>query len=171
MSSAGDRCRLAITRQDLRRIGGVARRSRQDFFRLNPAWALLYGRRLLATALAGDAAEHFASGARGFTGFEVWCFFAEHPEAAFPPQKRFREDYGRSRFGRDPALPESFAGRAVDVQGRSLRVAPGADPVTTLQAWLRTRPTPTARSLSAGTLVLLEPEPLLGYCVWPTLVT
>ncbi|MFN9388405.1 MAG: hypothetical protein ACK6DF_02475 [Betaproteobacteria bacterium] len=170
MSARAGRCALALTRQDLGRLAGLVRRSREDFFRLSPAWGLVYARRLLAVALAGDAAEHFMSGTRGFEGFEVWQFFAAHPEAPFPPHKKFREDYGRSRFGRDPSLPESFAGRAVDWQGRSLEAAPAADAVATLQGWLRARPTPTARSLAAGTLVLLEPEPLLGYCPWPTLL-
>lgn len=170
MGATGARCTLAITRQDLRRLAGIARRNREDFFRLNPAWALLYARRLIATALAGEAAAHFVAGSRGFERFEVWHFFAAHPEAPFPPQKKSREDYGRSRFGRDPALPESFAGRAVDVQGRSLEAAPGDDPVATLQAWLKARPTPTSRALADTTLVLLEPEALLGYVVWPTLL-
>jgi hypothetical protein len=170
MSAPGARCTLPLTRQDLARLAGLARRSRDDFFRLSPAWGLLYARRLLAVALSGEAAEHFISGARGFTGFEVWQFFAAHPEAPFPPHKRFREDYGRSRFGRDPALPESFAGRAVDWQGRSLEAAPDADAVATLHAWLRTRPTPTARALASGPMVLLEPAPLLGFSPWPTLL-
>jgi hypothetical protein len=170
MGAPGARCTLAITRQDLRRLAGVARRSREDFFRLNPAWALLYGRRLLASALAGEAAEHFVSGSRGFRGFEVWHFFATHPETPFPPQKKSREDYGRSRFGRDPSLPESFAGRALDLQGRSIEATAGDEPVSALQGWLKARPTPTARALAATTLVVLEPEALLGYVAWPTLL-
>ncbi|MFN8753301.1 MAG: hypothetical protein ACK5ZP_15220, partial [Betaproteobacteria bacterium] len=61
MSARAGRCALALTRQDLGRLAGLVRRSREDFFRLSPAWGLVYARRLLAVALAGDAAEHFMS--------------------------------------------------------------------------------------------------------------
>jgi hypothetical protein len=94
-----------------------------------------------------------------------------HPDAPFPPHRKAREDYGDSHFGRDPALPDSFKGRAVDVQGRSIDAKPGDDPVAALQRYLRTKSTPTAAELARQSIVLLEPDALLGFEVWPTLIT
>jgi hypothetical protein len=62
----GNRCTEPIARRDLKRIAGVARREREDFFRLNPAWALLYGKRLLCVGLAGEAGAHAVNGVTGF---------------------------------------------------------------------------------------------------------
>lgn len=167
----GSRCTEPITRRDLKRIAAVARREREDFFGLNPAWALLYGKRLLCVALAGEAGAHAVNGVTGFERFDVWSFYAVHPDAAFPTHRKAREDYGDSHFGRDPALPDSFKGRAVEVQGRSIEAKPGDDPVTALQRYLRAKPTPTAGELARQTIVLLEPDALLGYEAWPTLIT
>lgn len=166
----GSRCYLPIGTRDLKRLAGLVRRSREDFLRLNPGWGLLYGKRFLCSVIAGDAAAHLVNGTTGFRGFEAWNFFAQHPEAAIPTQRRSREDFGKSRFGRDPTLPETFTGRAVDVQGRSLDAAPAEDPAQVLDRYLRGRSTPTARDLSRQTLLFLEPDPLLGVQVWPTLV-
>jgi len=167
----GARCTEPITRRDLKRVAAIARREREDFFRLNLAWRLLYARRLLCVALAGDAATHSLNGSSGFEAFDAWSFYAVHAEAAFPPHRKAREDFGASRFGRDPALPESFKGRAVDLRGRSIEAMPGDDPVAALHRYLRARTTPTARELANQALVLLEPAALCGYDVWPTLVT
>lgn len=165
----GSRCFLPVGARDLRRLTQLVRQSRDDFLRLNPGWGLLYSKRFLCSVLAGDAASHLVNGVTGFRGFEVWNFFAEHPEAPFPTQRRSREDLGKSRFGRDPTLPETFVGRAVDVQGRSLDASPMEEPAKVLDRYLRARATPTARDLSRQTLILLEPDGLLGVQVWPTL--
>lgn len=164
------RCCEPITRRDLKRIAGVARREREDFLRLNPAWALLYAKRLLCVALAGEAGAHAVNGVTGFERFEVWSFYALHPDAPFPSHRKAREDYGDSHFGRDPALPDSFKGRAVHVQGRSIDAKPGDDPVAALQRYLRVKATRTAGELARQTIVLLEPDALLGFEVWPALL-
>jgi hypothetical protein len=164
------RTRTPITRHDLKRLARIARREREDFFRLNGAWSLLYSKRMICVALAGEAAIHALNATSGFVRFEVWNFFAAHPDAAFPSHRKAREDFGESRFGRDPALPETFRGRAVDIQGRGIDAHPGDDPVTALQRYLRARQTPTAKDLARQSLVLLEPEALLGFEAWPTLV-
>lgn len=163
------RCRETLTRRDLQRLAAIAKRSRTELLRLNAGLGLLYGRRFLCSVLAGEAGDHFINGLTGFEGFEVWCFFARHPEAPFPAHRHSREDFGESRFGPDPALPETFVGRAVDVQGRSIDGAPGEDPLRLLTEYLRGKATPTARELAAQTLVMIEPEPLLGFHAWPAL--
>lgn len=167
----GSRSIEPITRRDLKRLAAIVRRERDDFFRLNGAWSLLYSKRLLCVALAGEAAVHALNATSGFVGFEVWSFYAMHPDAPFPSRRKAREDFGDSRFGRDPSLPETFRGRAVDVQGRSIDAKPGDDPVAALQHYLRLKATPTAKDLARQSLVLIDPEPLLGFEAWPTLVT
>ncbi len=167
----GSRSIEPITRRDLKRLAALVRREREDFFGLNSAWSLLYSKRLLCVALGGEAAVHALNATSGFVGFEVWNFYAEHPDAPFPARRKAREDFGDSRFGLDPSLPETFKGRAVDVQGRSIEAKPGDDPVTALQRYLRLKETPTAKALARQSLVLLEPEALLGFEVWPTLVS
>ena len=160
-----------ITRRDLKRLAAIARREREDFFGLNNAWSLLYSKRLLCVALAGEAAIHALNATSGFVSFEVWNFYAANPDAPFPPHRKAREDFGGSRFGRDPALPDTFRGRAVDLQGRSIEAKPGDNPVAALQRYLRKKETPTAKELSRQSIVLLDPEALLGFEVWPSLVT
>lgn len=159
-----------ITRRDLKRLAAIARREREDFFGLNNAWSLLYSKRLICVALAGEAAVHALNATSGFVGFEVWSFYAAHPDAPFPTHRKAREDFGGSHFGRDPAQPESFRGRAVEIQGRSIDANPDDGPVVALQRYLRAKETPTAKELSRQSIVLLEPEAVLGFEVWPTLV-
>lgn len=164
------RCLETISKRDLKRLAALAQESRDDFFRLNEEWAERYQHRFLCSALGGEAAAHFLNGISGFARFEVWWFFKANPEVAFPTHRKSREDFGISHFGEDPSLPETFRGRAVDVQGRSVEVDDGDDPLPALQKYLRARATPTARELSRQALVVLEPEVLLGYEAWPTLV-
>jgi len=166
-----EKCFTPLNRRDLDRLARLVRTSREDFLRLNAGWGLLYAKRFLCSVLAGAAADHYVNGTTGFGEFSVWNFFAQHPEAPYPVQRRSREDYGDSRLGRDPSLPETFTGWAVDVQGRSVEAAPGDDPAAALDRYLRGRATPTARDLASQTLILLEPGPLLGIQAWPTLVS
>lgn len=164
------RCLESISKRDLKRLAVLSQESREDFFRLNDEWREHYADRFLCSALGGEGAAHFLNGVSGFARFEVWWFFRADPDVAFPTHRKSREDFGISHFGEDPSLPETFRGRAVDVQGRSIEVDKGDDPLTALQKYLRARTTPTARELSRQALVLLEPEHLLGYEAWPTLV-
>jgi hypothetical protein len=161
---------VAIGRGDLRRLAAIAAEHRADFFRRHPEFGILYRDRVLCVALAEDAARHYTNGMSGFEAFSVWTFYAEHPEAPFPYQRTEREDFGRPKFGRLPEGPDSFRGRPVALHGRSLIASPIDDPVETLQDYLRKGETPTPRGLARGAVVLIAPERLLGYVVWPTLV-
>jgi hypothetical protein len=165
-----DRSYQRISRTDLKRLARIAKEDRADYFSRHPEFAILYSRRLLCAALAGDAALHYLNGMTGVTRFDVWSFYAEHPEAAFPVQRARRADFGASRFGRAADAPGTYAGRRVDLNGRSIDCSPGDDPVATLQRYLKAAATPSARELAQKAVVLIEPEPLLGAEVWPTLV-
>ena len=168
---ADDRSYARITRADLKRLLRIARLERVDFFERHREYAILYRKRVICTALCEGAALHYINGQTGVEGFAVWTFYAEHPEASFPYWHEERYDYGRSqKFGRLAAAPDSFKGRPVDLSGRSIDASPADDPVEALQYYLRRGSTPVARRLAEKAVVLIEPEKLAGYVVWPTLV-
>ncbi|HEX4984938.1 MAG TPA: hypothetical protein VFV71_02580 [Burkholderiales bacterium] len=163
----GDRSFERITKADLRKLGRIARAEREDFFERHPEWGMLYRKRVVCVALCGDAALHFVNGATGVDGFEVWTFYAGHPEAAFPFHQVSRADFGASKFGRDAS--GAYAGRRVELQGRSLDCRPGDDPIEVMQHYLRAGETPSARELRDRAVVLVEPDTVAGYVAWPTL--
>lgn len=168
---AGERSYARITRVDLKRLLAIARLERDDFFSRHKEYAILYRKRVLCTALCGETALHYINGQTGIARFEVWTFYAEHPEATFPYWHEERYDYGFSaKFGRLPETPEAFKGRPVDLAGRSIDASPIDDPLEALQYYLRRGSTVVARRLADKAVVLLEPEPLVGYVAWPTLV-
>lgn len=164
-----DRSFAPITRVDLRKLARIAREERADLFARHPEWALLYRTRVLCAALCGGAALHFINGTSGVKDFEVWTFYAEHPEAPFPYHLVTHRDLGRSKFGRDPASP-AYEGRRISLTGRSLAGEPGGNPIEVVQRYLRRGATPSSRELRQKAVVLIEPDDLLGYVVWPTLV-
>ena len=158
-----------ITRADLKRLARIAAEDREDFFSRHPEFAILYRKRLLCTALGGDAALHLLNGVTGVREFSVWSFYAEHPEAPFPFHRAGRADFGESKFGRAPDAPERYTGRRVDLHGRSIDATPGSGPVEALQRYLKAGATRSSRGLARKAAVLIEPEFLLGAEVWPTL--
>ena len=166
---SGERSFERITRSDLKKVARIARSEREEFFERHPEWAMLYRKRLVGVALCKDAALHFVNGSTGVDVFDVWTFYAEHPEASFPFQQLVKADLGKSKFGRDTANPDAYQGRRVELRGRSLDCKPGDDPIEVLQRYLRTGETPSARELRDKAAVLIEPEQFLGYVVWPSL--
>lgn len=166
-----ERSLAPIARADLKRLLNIARTEREDFFSRHKEYAILYRKRVLCTALCGDAALHYMNGQTGVATFEVWTFYAEHPEASFPHWHEERSDFGRSaKFGRLPGASDAFKGRPVDLSGRSIEASPLDDPLDALQHYLRRGSTPVARRLAEKAVVLLEPEQVAGYIAWPTLV-
>ena len=158
-----------ITRADLKRLARIAADEREDFFSRHPEFAILYRKRLLCTAVGDDAALHYLNGVTGVREFSVWSFYAAHPEAPFPFRRAGRADFGQSKFGRAANAPAGYVGRPVALNGRSLEVAHGSDPVEALQRYLKSGGTRSSRELAQKAVVLIEPEPLLGAEVWPTL--
>lgn len=159
----------SITKTDLKKLVRIARAERDDFFGRHPEWAILYRKRMLCTALCGDAALHFINGRSGVADFPVWTFYAGHPEAPFPFQHLGKSDFGKSKFGQDPGNPAAYAGRRVEMRGRSLDCRPNADPIEVVQRYLKSGDTPSARELREKAVVLLDPDPFLGYVIWPSL--
>jgi len=159
-----------ISKADPRRLARIGNQQREDFFTRHPEFALLYRKRLLCTALAGDAAAHYVNGTTGLIEFSVWWFFAEHPEAQFPFHMIDHADLGRSKFGRALDAPPGYVGRRVTIQGRSIAAAPNDDPLQALQRYVRASASPTARELAETAIILIGPEQWVGMQVWPALL-
>ena len=167
---ADDRSYERITRIDLKRLARIARAERDDFFSRHKEYAILYRKRILCTALCEDAALHYINGLTGVSSFDVFTFYAEHPEASFPHWHQERYDFGRSKFGRLASAPEAFKGRPVNLAGRSINASPADHPLEALQHYLRRASNPVPKRLAEKAVVLMEPELLAGYLAWPTLV-
>jgi hypothetical protein len=162
-----ERSQELITLDDLKQLALIAREDREDLFKRLPKWKRLYKDRILCVALCQGAALHFLAGKNGVKDFDVWTFYAEHPEAPFPARRIAYKDFGESKFGALPNDIKPFVGRRVDLIGRSLRVKPGSDPFQVIRDFLRKGRTASARELAKKAVVLLEPEGLLGKIVWP----
>lgn len=163
------RSKELIRKTDLRRLARLAQAQRADFFERHPEYAILYAKRLLCSALIGEAALHYINGSTGVYQFDVWSFYAEHPDAPFPFHVTDHMDFGPSRFGRADDAPKGYVGKRVALQGRSLDADLGHEPLTTLQRYLRAGASPSARELAQKAVVIVEPEALAGTQAWPTL--
>jgi hypothetical protein len=159
-----------ITKADLRRLAHITADERDDFFSRHAEWKLLYARRLLCTALCGQSALHFCNGTAGIEEFEVWSFYAAHAEAPFPHHRHSYRDFGKPKFGRATGS-DAYAGRRIRLTGRSIPYRPGDDPAVSLQHYLRSGRTQSARQLRDSAVVLIEPDSHLAYVAWPTLVS
>jgi hypothetical protein len=106
-------------------------------------------------------------GHNGVKDFDVWTFYAEHPDGPFPYRRVARLDFGPSKFGRMPNDIRPYRGRRVDLIGRSLLVRLNADPVDALRGYLATSRTGSARALGRKAVVLVDPAHLRGVTVWP----
>lgn len=136
-----DRSRSPIERDDLLRLGRIAREDREDFFARLPRYRAL-AEHVIAVALCQGAALHYLDGRNGVEDLAVWTFYAAHPDATFPQRRRVMCDLGYPKFGRLVAVPPGLLGRHVDLLGRSLGVAVDANPVAALRAYLIERKTP-----------------------------
>jgi hypothetical protein len=140
-----------IDRDDLTHLAQISRSDLADFFARKPRYSVLEDR-LVCIALCQGAALHFLDYTNGVKDFDVWAFFAAHPDAPdFPWRRRKARDFGDPEFGRSPDRPD-FVGRRVDLLGRR---------------YLFEGRTETARRLSEKAVVLLEPADRLGTVVWP----
>lgn len=158
-----------ISKADLRRLARIAADERDDFFARHPEWRLLYGRRVLCTALCGQSALHYCNGSSGVDQFDLWTFYARHAEAPFPHYRVSYRDFGRAKFGREDGM-EGYVGRRIRLTSRSLSCRPSDNPIAALQAYLRGGRSPSARQLRRAAVVMIEPHSCLSYVAWPTLV-
>lgn len=161
-----DRSLARIEASDLERLALLCKEDREEFFSRIPRWQKLYSDRILCVALSQGAALHYVNRENGVKDFDVWTFYSEHPNAAFPCRRVGRKDYGFSKFGKCPD-DTGYVGRRVDLIGRSIRFALGTDPVQCIQTYLSERRTKTAWELSQKAVILIEPRSFMGKIVWP----
>jgi hypothetical protein len=163
---ASERSFVKIEASDLERLGVLCREDREEFFSRHPKWQRLYADRIMCIALCQGAAIHYVNGKNGVKDFDVWTFYAERRDAAFPWRRRGTKDYGLSKFGKHPD-DVGYIGRRVDLLARSLPFAVTADPVQSIQAYLAGGRTKTANALSRKAVILIEPQGLMGQISWP----
>ena len=156
-----------IERNDLLRLAELAAQAEAGLFLRHPDGAGRYTGRLLCRALCQGAALHYLDGKNGVKDFDVWSFYAALGDGPFPYRWRGTADFGPSRFGRYHGDTPSYAGRRVDLLGRSLPAPPGADPAAVLRDYLSAARTASAKALAAKAVILLTPEQAVGRCVWP----
>jgi hypothetical protein len=155
-----------IAREDLGRLARIARLDREDLFARKPRYRAL-GERLICVALCQGAALHFVDGKNRVKDFDVWTFYAAHPNHPdYPWRRRKAVEFDDPRSGTPPDSPD-FLARRVDLLGRSLDVARDADPAVVLGKYLSGGRTETARLLGEKAVVLLEPADRLGDVIWP----
>jgi hypothetical protein len=155
-----------ITATDLQRLTAIAVADLEDRYARFPRWRKLYADRVLATALCQGAALHLIDGTTGVQDFDVWTFYARHPDAPFPPRWRTVHDFGDSKFGQSPDTPE-FVGRRIDCWARSVDATTGEEPVAAIRRYLSQRRSPSASFLSQKAVVLLTPTARSGEQIWP----
>ncbi len=90
-----------IEESDLERLALLSREDRDEFFSRQPRWQQLYANRLLCVALCQGAAVHYVDGRYGVKDFDIWTFYAQHPDEAFPWRRVGRKDYGSSKLGKN----------------------------------------------------------------------
>jgi hypothetical protein len=154
-----------ITLRDLERLLELARRDRDEFFATHRDWAEIYADRVLGTALCQGAALHYLRGDVGINDFDVYTFYASHPDRPWYAKRIKSVDFGDPKFGRSEVCRAKFIGRRVDLMARGLNVPPGTDMTEALVPYLDAPKTDTARELAQKAVVLLEPR--LGTTIWP----
>jgi hypothetical protein len=117
--------------------------------------------------LCQGAALHYVDHTNGVKDFDVWSFYAEHPDGPFSARWRGTADFGPSKFGRFPGDPLHYQGRRVDLMGRSLPVPLAADPASALKGYLSAPQTASSRALAAKAAVLIVPSDRAGETIWP----
>lgn len=163
-----DRSLARIDVADLLRLAALAADAEAELFRRNPRGSGRYAGRLLGRALCQGAALHYVNGKNGVKDFDVWSFYAQLDDWPFPVRWRGTRDFGPSKFGRYPGDPPRYAGRRVDLLGRSLPAAPGTDPAHAIRDYLAAGRTNSARALAAKAAVLIDPMDRAGEIIWPT---
>ncbi|WP_146104268.1 hypothetical protein [Nonomuraea solani] len=164
---AAERSLASIELDDLVRLAQLAAREEVALFNRRPAGAGRYRALLLCRALCQGAALHFIDRRTGVKDFDVWSFYAAHQAGPFPYRWRGTVDFGPSRFGRYPRDPVSFAGRRVDLLGRSIDLPLTVDAAIAVRTYLTSSTTKSAKLLAAKAGVLLHPADRLGEIVWP----
>jgi hypothetical protein len=174
MSKSANRSFKKITRADLRWLSTLALADFGSLFRRYERWRLYEGRLMLICLCQGAALHYIAPRGGvatdrkgGVNDFDVWGFFHDRPNhRPFPPRRHGLQDFGPSRFGRNPHDKPRFTGRRVDVLGRSIEKLRSETAFQSLHRYLRQGRTESARRLAARPVVVLWPSEKRGQIIW-----
>ena len=174
MSNSASRSFERITTADLRRLSMLALADFDSLFHRYERWRPYQGR-LILICLCQGAALHYVRPRKGVTSdrqggindFDVWGFFRHRTnDRPFPPRRHGRQDFGPSKFGRNPNEEARFSGRRVDVLGRSIEKQRSETTIEAVQRYLRRPPTQSARRLAERPVVVLWPSAWRGRVIW-----
>lgn len=160
------RCYEPVTDEHLQRLTQTTLPVFEHLFDRRPASAGRYKGRLIMLALCQGAALHRINGQHGVKDLDVWGFFRTHPGGPFPVRSRWSRDFGLSSLGYHPD-DTGYAGRRVDILGRSIDAPDGEDVLISVRRYLTAKPTKTAWHLAQRPVIALHPTPFFGTQVWP----
>lgn len=160
------RCFEPVTDAHLRRLADLSMSRFEELFINRPYGAGRYQDRVLMLALCQGAAQHRLDGLHGVKDLDVWGFFRPHPGGPFPVRWRGTRDFGPSALGYHPD-DAGYAGRRVDVLGRSINIEEHESPVEAIRRYLAGGHPQTAQHLAQRPVIALHPPTMFGMQVWP----
>jgi hypothetical protein len=174
MSNSANRSFERITAGDLRRLSTLALADSGGLFQRYERWRP-YRSRLMLICLCQGAAVHYVTPQKGAASdrsggvndFDVWGFFRDRTnDRPFPFRRHGRQDFGPSKFGRNPNEEARFTGRRVDVLGRSIEKRCSEAPIEAVRRYLQISNTQSARRLAERPVVVLWPSTWRGRVIW-----
>jgi hypothetical protein len=164
-----------ITRDDLARLARLALADLDDLFNRKPHLRTHAGQ-LRLICLIQSAAKHYVDPDRlvepeqrwgGVNDFDLCAFFEAVPGHPFPSRRTGKQDFGSSKFGRDPTENERFKGRRVDVFGRSISMPASETSIEAVQRYLRDAPPKSsAKYWAAKPVIVLWPSNEFDRNIW-----
>ena len=131
-----------ITRDDLA-VSGISATGPKSFFAEHSRYSALADR-IIAVTLCQGAALHHLDGRNRVKDFDVWTFYAAHPDTTYPLRRKVVRDFGDPKFRQSPDCPESA-----------------------LRAYLFEGCSSSTPHLARKGVVLIEPGACIGTVVWP----
>lgn len=146
-TTAEERSFETIEPADLLRLVELANKGLEQIFEPRGVTAQRYkDQKPLLLCLCQGAAKHFVHRNHGVKDFDVWAFYAEHPEGQLLSRytrynseryaKVVKPDFGPSKFGRNPD-DHGYQGRRVDILCKSIPLTPGQSMRDGVLQWLR----------------------------------
>lgn len=151
--------------EDLRRLAASAMENPNRFVEGNREKYGWCENHLLMLCLCQGAAEHYVRGERGVKDFDVWAFYeAQTGEKPFPWRRYSTENFGHSRFGRNPC-DEGYTGWRINVFGRSITRKAEQSPEGAVLDWVHSK-RKSARHIMTNPVVATCPERDCGRVIW-----
>lgn len=152
-----------LSEADLQYLTRLAIDKLDEIFERAPV-AGLYRDRLIVLTLCQGAAQHYIDGQHGIKDLDVWAFFRAGPPKPFPFRPVWNGDFGPSHLGRNPS-DVGYAGRRIDVMGRSIPVRADEAPDEAVRRWLANYST-SAGHLVKHPVIGLFPDAFSNRVIW-----